>query len=399
MEERCRSPLEVHFAGLTLASPCIVASSVLTGDMIRIGKAAAAGAGGVSTKMAMVGESRQSHPDVIVRPGTGGIVSAGDRRLSLDEARALVRRARRETDLTIIANLLAPAADEMAWQRGAVGLQEAGAQAVELDLSCPNLPGRSSARSVAQSPVDSGRVTRAVKSAVNVPVLCKLTAQVADIAEVARVCELSGADAVVVINGFPAAPEIDIRKGGRPTYLTSSGHSFGTLTGSPLFPIACRAVADVSRAVSIPVLGCGGISSWEEAVQMMMWGASAVQICSSILVRGFSVLDKINEGISAFMNEAGYGSPADFVGAALQYVVPAESIVRRRVELSVIDEKCTRCGLCLMPGICLALSESPEGISIDTKRCLNCGVCIRLCPNRAITPSDAVEASIQPHRT
>ncbi|MBI5445262.1 MAG: hypothetical protein HY900_29130 [Deltaproteobacteria bacterium] len=379
--------LGVHFAGLGLESPCIVASSVLTGDLTRIRKAAASGAGGVSTKMAMVGERRQSHPDVILRPRGGGIVSPGDKRLSLEEASSLVEQLRSGTRLTVFANLLAPAEDESAWQKGAARLQEAGAHAIELDISCPNLPGVTSGRSIAQCPIESERITRAVRSAVTVPVFCKLTAQVADIAEVARACEGAGADGIVAINGFPAAPEIDIRRAGKAGYLTSEVHSLGTLTGSPLLPLACRAVADIARSVSIPVVGSGGVTTWEEAVQLMMWGASAVQICTAVLVRGFAILDEINQGMEAFMAEMGYASPAEFVGAALKHVVAPGEIPRRRVKLSVDSERCTLCRRCLRPGICLALSESQERIVLDDAQCLNCGVCIQLCPQKAISAS------------
>jgi dihydroorotate dehydrogenase subfamily 1 len=394
MEDRTAC-LRLQLAGLTLTGPCIVASSVLTGDMRRIAKAAECGAGAVSTKMAMVGERRQSHPDVILRPKGGGIVSPGDKRLSLDEACALVERARHETDLTIFGNLLAPADDESAWQEGAIRLAEAGAHAIELDISCPNVPGITSRRSVAQSPEHSERITRAVTRSVEIPVFCKLTAQVVDIAEIAVACERAGADGIVAINGIGAAPEIDIYGDGRPRYLTSDFHSFGTLTGAPLFPIACRAVAEVARSVSIPVVGCGGVSTWEEAVQMMMWGASAVQLCTSVLVRGFETIRAINRGMQDFMRERGYASPAEFVGAALKYVVPAEQIVRRRVRLSVSEEECNLCGRCLRPGICLALSQSDGRIVLDDAKCLNCGVCVQLCPRKAIA---APEDSLSPER-
>lgn len=336
--------------------------------------------------MAMLGKRRQSHPDVILRPKGAGIVSPGDKRLTLGEACSLVNQITRETGLSVFANLLAPVDDEPAWQRGAARLEEAGAHAIELDISCPNLPGVSSRRSIAQSPQYSERITRSVKSVVGVPVFCKLTAQVADVAEVARACESGGADGIVAINGLPAAPEIDIRRGGRPRYLTSEVHSFGTLTGSPLFPIACRAVADVARSVSIPVVGCGGVTTWEEAIQMMMWGASAIQVCTAILVRGFGVLEDINRGIEDFMGEMGYASSAEFVGIALKHVVAPDEIVRKQVELSVVAAKCTLCRRCLRPGICLALSESAEGIELDSRKCLSCGLCIQLCPQQAIVP-------------
>lgn len=384
---RTEAKLAVEIASLRLKSPCIVASSVLTGDLERIRRAAAWGAAGVSTKMAMVGQGPQSLPDVILRPANGGIVSPGDRRLNVSQACKLIQTTKEQTDLVVFANLLAPADDESAWQRAATRLQRAGADAVELDLSCPNLPGETSRCCVAQSPVATERITRAVKRAVDVPVLGKLTAQVADIAEIAKACEHGGADGVVAINGLAAAPDLDVRRGGRPRYLTLETHCFGALTGAPIFPIACRAVADVARNVSIPVIGCGGVSSWEDAVQMLMWGASAVQVCTAVLTQGFEVLETINNGVADYLADMGLDRVDRIIGMAQEYVVPVGEVSHRKA-LPLIDRsRCTLCKRCLRPGICLALSEEGGAIVFEPTKCLSCGVCMQVCPHGAIGAS------------
>ena len=391
MSVNTRGRLHSQFLGLDLRGPCIVASSVLTGDMERIRLAERFGAGGISTKMAMPVTPPKSQPDIILRPKRSGVVSPGDKRLIIDDARALVKQAKSETDLVVIANLLAAAEDLEAWQMLAVELQKAGANALELDISCPNIPKDVDdvpsiplGTCVAQFPDASERVTRAVKSVADIPVLCKLTAQVADIAEIARACERGGADGIVAINGVRAAPPIDIYNGGRPKYTTLERHNLGTMSGAPLFPIACRMVAEIVRSVNLPVIGCGGVSTWQDAVEMMMWGASAVQICTSIIVDGFEVLERINAGIDKFMAEQGYTSTADFVGTALKYVVPNSDVVYRKVNLSVDRSKCNMCKICLTPGICVAISASDDAIIIDNDRCLDCGTCVQVCPKRAI---------------
>lgn len=383
--------LHTRVVGLDLRSPCIVASSVLTGDIERIRLAERFGAGAVSTKMALPMAPPASQPDIIIRPKRSGIVSPGDKRLIVDDARLLVKQAKGETDLVVIANILAPADDLEAWQMLAVELQKAGADALELDISCPNIPkdvdyvpGIPLGTCVAQFPEATERVTRAVKSAVDIPVLCKLTAQVVDIAEIARACERGGADGIVAINGFRAAPPIDIWNGGRPKYVTLERHNLGTLSGAPLFPIACRMVAEIVRAVDLPVIGCGGVSSWQDAVEMMMWGASAVEMCASIIVNGFEVLKLINAGIEGFVVEQGYGSVTDFVGEALKYMAPSRDIAFRKINLSVDRSKCNMCRVCLKPGICVAISASDDMIIIDNDRCLDCGTCVQVCPRQAI---------------
>jgi dihydropyrimidine dehydrogenase (NAD+) subunit PreA len=382
--------LRTQLMGISLSSPLIVASSVLTGDMGRIRFAEQFGAGGISTKMAMPVTPPVAHPDIILRPRGGGIVSPGDKRLFIDEASALVRQAKHATNLIVIANLLAPADDLDAWQRLAVELELAGADALELDISCPNISKDVHSHSrlplgacIAQSPDATEQVTRAVKRAVKIPVLCKLTAQVTDIVEIARAGQRGGADAIVAINGIRAAPPIDIRNGGRPKYTMLEKHNLGTLTGDPLFPIACRMVAEIARAVDVPVIGCGGISTWQDAVEMMMWGASAVEICTAILVRGFPLIEQINQGITAFMVEQGYHSTCDFVGAALNYLVSCPQVVYRKFDLQIDTARCNMCRLCLAPGICTALSAKDNKIIWDSKQCLNCGTCLQVCQRHA----------------
>ncbi len=384
-DSRLRTPL----IGLSLSSPCIVASSPLTGDMQRIRLAARFGAGGICTKMAMPVTPPTSYPDVVVRPRGGGIVSPGDKRLFIDEASTLVRQAKRETNLVVIANLLAPAEDLDAWQRLGVAQEQAGADALELDISCPNIAKDVHSQSrfplgacVAQYPDATEQITRAVKSTVKIPVLCKLSPQVTDIVEIARACQRGGADGVVVFNGIRAAPPIDIQNGGRPKYTMQEKHNLGTLTGAPLFPIACRMVAEIVRAVDLPVIGCGGIAKWQDVVEMMMWGASAVEICTAILMQGFPIIEQINQGLATFMDEQGYQSPCDFVGAALNYVVKSNEVIYREFNLT-INEKCNLCRLCLAPGICTALSEVDHRIVWDRDRCLNCGTCLQVCQRHA----------------
>lgn len=386
-----RDRLHSQLLGLDLRSPCIVASSVLTGDMERIRLAERFGAGGISTKMAMPTTPPKSQPDIILRPKRSGIVSPGDKRLIIDDACSLVKQAKSETSMAVIANLLAPAEDLEAWQMMAVELRRAGADALELDISCPHIPKDVDyvpsipiGTCVAQFPDATERVTRAVKSVVDIPVLCKLTAQVTDIAEIARACERGGADGIVAINGLRAAPPIDIWNGGRPKYSTMERHNLGTLTGTPLFSIACRVVAEIVRTVNLPVIGCGGVSTWQEAVEMMMWGASAVEMCTSIIVNGFEVVEKINAGIDNFMAEKGYSTTSDFVGAALDHVVPIDAVTFRKFDLSVDRSICNMCRLCLTPGICVAITASDDAIIIDNDRCLDCGTCVQVCPRHAI---------------
>ena len=151
--------------------------------------------------------------------------------------------------------------------RVAEGLEAAGVEAIEINLSCPNLDGHL----IALDPVLSAKVTAAVKSAVDVPVGAKLSPNAVDIASVAAACAESGADWVVLTNTiWGAAIDVETR---RPAL---SG-VVGGYSGPPLKPIAMRCVIEVHRALpDLPILGCGGVASGADVAEYMLAGASAV---------------------------------------------------------------------------------------------------------------------------
>ena len=147
---------------------------------------------------------------------------------------------------------------------------------LEVNVSCPNVHGGGMA--LGTDPKVAAEVTRAVKKVSSKPVFVKLTPNVTDITAIARACEEAGADGLTVINTL-LGMRIDIRTR-KPVVAASTGG----FSGPAVFPIALRAVYQVSHACRIPVMGCGGVSTAEEVIEMMMAGASAVQVGSANLV-------------------------------------------------------------------------------------------------------------------
>ena len=154
----------------------------------------------------------------------------------------------------------------------AIGLQNAGVAAVEVNLSCPNLDGQSL---IALDPIESSAVVAAVRNVVDVPIGAKLSPNAQDIASIALAVRDAGADWVVLTNtAWGARINIETRRPALSAYQ-------GGYSGPPLKPIAMRCVAEVaSRVEGLPIVGCGGISSGEDVVEFLMAGASAVQIGS-----------------------------------------------------------------------------------------------------------------------
>ncbi len=171
---------------------------------------------------------------------------------------------------------------------------EKGISAIELNISCPNL--EMGGCGLGTDPEVAGRLVRLVKSETKLPVIAKLTPNVTDITSIARSVEQNGADAVTLINTL-AGMAIDIT-----TQKPKLGNIIGGLSGPAIKPIAIRMVWEVYRTVQIPIIGVGGVMTWEDAVEFVLAGATAVGI-GTVLFRNPWAVYEIVEGIERYMRE------------------------------------------------------------------------------------------------
>jgi dihydroorotate dehydrogenase (NAD+) catalytic subunit len=188
--------------------------------------------------------------------------------------------------------------------------EKAGADALELNISCPHVERTGS--EIGQDPRLLGAIVKAVKSEVAKPVFVKLTPNVTDIVECAMAAEDGGADAITAINTVRAMA-INAE-----TAKPILGNKFGGLSGPAMKPIALRCVYEVYREVKIPVIGCGGISDWRDAVEFMLAGATAVQVGTAVAFKGLNVFQSITKGIETYLETKGYKSVKEIVGLSHQ---------------------------------------------------------------------------------
>ena len=182
-----------------------------------------------------------------------------------------------------------------------------GVSGIEVNVSCPNVA--VGGMLFGQDPKQAAAVTAAVVRATTLPVVVKLTPNVTDIVAVARAVVEAGADAICVINTLQAMA-IDIRAR-RPVLSTV----FGGLSGPAIKPVALRTVYQVAGAVDVPIIGCGGVSSGEDAIEFIMAGATAVQVGTATFANPNAPLDVL-DGIERFMADAGVSDVRELVGAA-----------------------------------------------------------------------------------
>lgn len=209
----------------------------------------------------------------------------------------------KKQNTVIIANIAGNTPEE--YCQMAEKLSDTDVDFIELNISCPNV--KSGGVQFGTSCESVGAITKAVKSHCKKPLMVKLSPNVTDIAEIAKSAEFYGADVISMINTLTGM-RIDINTG-RPIIHNNTGG----MSGPAVFPVAVRMVWQVANAVKIPIVGMGGISKWQDAVEMLMAGATALQIGTVLFNDPYAPV-KINKGLNDFLDKKGMKSVTELTG-------------------------------------------------------------------------------------
>ena len=246
---------------------------------------------------------RKGHPGPILTSSHGGLLNAvGLTNPGIDafsDEMDLLREKKVPVVLSIFGNTIDEISDIA--RKG----EAMKPHAIELNLSCPH----AEISQIAHDPEMTRKYVEAVKNSVDCPVYAKLTPNAADIVAVGKAAEEAGADAVVAINTVKGM-KIDIYQ-----MQPVLGNRVGGLSGPPIFPVAIRCVYDLSQALSIPIIGVGGVATWQDAVEMHLAGASAIQI-GTALIESLDVFSKIKDGVKKYLKEMKITKISEIIGAA-----------------------------------------------------------------------------------
>lgn len=251
-------------------------------------------------------EERQGHPPPRIVETPSGMLNAiglqgiGVRRF-VDEMLPRLRRRR----AVVIVNVCGATVGEYA-EAARILSDAPGVAAIELNVSCPNI--EEGGITFGCSLQGVGDVTAAVRRATALPVIPKLTPNVADVASFARAAEQAGADAVSLVNTFPAMA-IDVE-----TRRPRLANVIGGLSGPAIRPIAVRMVYQCRQAITIPIIGMGGIMTADDVVEFLVAGADAVQVGTANFVDPF-VWPRLLDGLTAYLERHGHAKVGDIVGA------------------------------------------------------------------------------------
>jgi dihydroorotate dehydrogenase (NAD+) catalytic subunit len=301
------STLRSEIAGITFSNPVLTASGTCgygldMADLIDLNRL-----GGICTKGLSAKPMRGNPPPRIVETHGGMLNAIGLQNIGADAFVTDKLPLLRRYSTRIIPNVFGYTVEEYA---DAIRILDEGEgiDAYELNISCPNV--KEGGESFANDPVQAAEVTAAVKSSTRRPVIVKLSPNVTDIAEVARAVERAGADALSLIN-TAVGMAIDIR-----TRRPRLANITGGLSGPAIKPIAVRAVYQASNAVSIPLIGIGGIATLEDALEFMIAGASAVQVgTANFYDPGAAV--RIVDGLANYCTENGLENINEIVGTVV----------------------------------------------------------------------------------
>ena len=294
------SDLRVNLCGVELPNPLILASGILGTGAELLARVAGAGAGAVTANPTVLAwEHGLINAVGLANPGVEAEVE------ELRRTRVLLQ----PLGAGLVASVFADTIDNFA--RVAARLVEAEPDLVEVNISCPNVHDEFGTP-FAADPAAAAEVTASVQEAVagRAPVLVKLSPNVADIAAIARAVAAAGADGISAINTLTGML-IDVHAR-RPILANRTGG----LSGPAIRPLAVRCVYEIHRAVDLPIVGVGGVSSGRDAVEMIMAGATAVGIGSAVYFEGPEAFGSIRDEMATLMAELGYDHIDDMRGAA-----------------------------------------------------------------------------------
>jgi len=386
--------LSIDFAGVKFKNPVLIASTTFGWDGKALKKAALAGAGGIVCK------TIDSLPEAFQHPRCGRMVlykydgvpigmqnnelfSTINLKDWVNKELKIAAEGDAKMVVSIVANPNPSVTIDLAKKVADTGLVDI----FELNVGCP--------MSVADVEVNIGKQpglvaeqVRAVKKACpDIPIMPKLSPDLSDVPVIAKACEDSGADAIAATNSILGLVGVDIETG-RPLLP-----AFGGYSGPGVYPIMLRIVAQIAQTVKIPVSGIGGISNWKQAIEMMMVGASTVQIGTAVMWKGYNLIGDIVSGIESFMARKGYKSTKELVGIALKHISTTEEMAKLPQAVSVLNEDlCIGCGDCVKVCAYDAIELNEDNIpKINIDNCDGCGLCVQICQSSALTLVDKID--------
>ncbi|MGA1399172.1 MAG: NAD-dependent dihydropyrimidine dehydrogenase subunit PreA [Phycisphaerales bacterium] len=383
--------LSTTTGGIRSPNPFWLASAPPTNSGLQVQRAFEAGWGGAVWKT--LGTPIRNVSSRFGGLSIGGVRGAGFNNIELITDRPLEANYREiaETkrlfpDRALVVSLMFETREE--WREHIARSIDAGADGLELNFGCPHgMCERGMGSAVGQEPAVNERITSWAVEFSTVPVIVKLTPNVSDIVPHGLAAKRGGAHGVSLINTIKSLIGVDIDRF-VPEPRVGGASTNGGYCGAAVRPIALHMVAALARERSfgLPISGIGGVTNWRDAVEFMLLGASSVQVCTEVMLRGYGIVEDMIDGLEAYMRTHGFERPDDLVGKAVPNFREWGDLDLNYETVAKIDaSKCIGCQLCVAAchdgaHQCIHPQPGTRVPTVDESEGVGCNLCKIVCP-------------------
>lgn len=384
--------LTTNCAGIISPNPFWLASAPPANSGDQVKRAFDAGWGGAVWKT--LGQPIQNVSSRFGATGYRGTAAIGFNNIELITDRPLETNFREIAEVkkqypnhAVIVSLMVETKDE--WQDIIKRSIDTGADGLELNFGCPHgMCERGMGSAVGQEPTVNERITSWAKEYSSIPVLVKLTPNVGDILPHGHAAKRGGADGVSLINTIKSIIGVDIDRF-VPNPRVSGASTNGGYCGAAVKPIALHMTGQLARDPSfgLPISGIGGVTNWRDAVEFMLLGATSVQVCTEVMLRGYRIVEDMIEGLNEYLDDKGFASVSEIVGKAIPAYSEWGNLDLNYETVARIDgDSCIGCYKCVVAcqdGAHQCIFPANDGTRvprIDEDECVGCNLCQIVCP-------------------
>lgn len=395
-----KKDLSINFLGVKFENPFCLSSSPVGNCYEMCAKAYDSGWGGVvfktiGPKHFLINEVSPRF-DALTKEDTPFVGFKNMEQIaehSLEENLNDLRRLKKEyPNKVLIASIMGT--NEADWVELARLVEEAGADMIEMNLSCPQMTSHEMGSDVGTNAELCKKYCKAVKRGSKLPMMAKMTPNVTDMVPIAKACLEGGADGIAAINTIKSICNVDLdKKIGMP--IVNGNSSISGYSGKAVKPVALRFIQQLRTGIEdVQISGIGGIETWEDAAEFILLGAKTLQVTTAIMQYGYRIIEDMCNGLSHYLEDQGYDSLEEMVGAANKNIIPCEELDRSYIVYPKIDlDKCVGCGRCYISCFdgahqAIEFDEETRRPSVNKDKCVGCHLCATVCPVRCISKGE-----------
>lgn len=398
------SDLAIEFCGIACENPFFLSSSIVANNYDMIARAFDMGWAGACMKTIGLFTPNEVSPrfDAIGKEATPFMgfknIEQTSEKIAAENF-ACIRRLKQDyPSKAIIASIMGRDEDE--WTLLAQMAQEAGADIIECNFSCPHMAKNGLGSDVGQNPELVGSYMRAVRRGASIPVLAKMTPNLGNMEPPAIAAMEAGATGIAAINTVKSVMNVNLHTFASGPDVRGKS-SVGGYSGKAVKPIALRFIESMKkhpRLAGVPISGMGGIETWRDAAEFIALGCGNIQVTTAVMQYGYRMIDDLIEGMRLYLDLEGIPM-AGLVGRALPHIINGDDLDRAVICYPKFDRKaCVGCGRCYtscMDGGHQAIRLGADSRPVlDGKQCVGCHLCVTVCPAKAISAGVCVPKPI-----